>query len=158
MSLKLHETFMKRCIQLAQEALENGDNPFGAVIVKEGQIIAEARNNALHDDMTDHAEIIAMRRAQDVLGTKDLSECTLYSNCEPCPMCSFMIREQKVKAVVFALRTPHMGGYSRWDILQDQELIRYKPVFSTAPDLIVGVLEEEASDQFDKAGWSIHQP
>ncbi|MGC9350769.1 MAG: nucleoside deaminase, partial [Sulfurovum sp.] len=117
-----HEKFIRRCIELAQEALDNGDNPFGSVVVKENKIIAEARNNALHDDITDHAEILAMRKARKALGTPDLSGCTLYSNCEPCPMCSFMMREQKIEEVVFALRTPHMGGYSRWDILQDQGL------------------------------------
>jgi len=122
MTAEHHERFIKRCIELAQEALNDGDNPFGSVIVKDGKIIAEARNSAMHDDITDHAEIIAMRKARKVLGSSDLSDCTLYSNCEPCPMCSFMIREQKLKEVVFALRTPHMGGYTRWDILQDQGL------------------------------------
>jgi len=157
MQTEYHERFIKRCIELAQEALNDGDNPFGSVIVKDGNIIAEARNSAMHDDITDHAEIIAMRKARKVLGTLDLSDCTLYSNCEPCPMCSFMIREQKLKEVVFALRTPHMGGYTRWDILQDQGLIRYEPVFSTPPNVVTGVLEKEATEQFDKARWTIHK-
>ncbi|MDM5270710.1 nucleoside deaminase [Sulfurovum sp. zt1-1] len=152
-----HEKFIKRCIELAQEALDTGDNPFGSVVVKDNEIIAEARNSSLHDDITDHAEIIAMRKAKQVLGTSDLSGCILYSNCEPCPMCSFMMREQKIKEVVFALRTPHMGGYSRWDILQDEGLTRYAPVFSTPPNIIAGVLEKEAAEQFEKAGWTIHK-
>lgn len=157
MSTNQHEKFIKRCIELAQEALDAGDNPFGAVVVKEGRILAEARNNSLHDDITDHAEILAMRNAKKALGTPDLSGCTLYSNCEPCPMCSFMAREQKLDAVVFALRTPHMGGYSRWDILQDQGLARYTPVYTTPPKVITGVLEKEATEQFEKAGWTIHK-
>jgi tRNA(adenine34) deaminase len=98
-----------------------------------------------------------MRRAKKALGSSDLSGCTLYSNCEPCPMCSFMMREQHIKAVVFALRTPHMGGYTRWDILQDQGLARYGPVFTTPPNVITGVLEKEAAEQFEKAGWTIHK-
>ncbi|MBD3790708.1 MAG: nucleoside deaminase [Campylobacterales bacterium] len=152
-----HEKFIRRCMELAQESLDAGDNPFGALVVKEGQIIAEARNSAVRHDMTDHAEIIAMRSAKEILGTPDLSGCTLYSNCEPCPMCSFMIREQKIKEVVFALRTPHMGGYSRWDILQDKGLARYEPAFATPPNVITGVLEKEAAEQFEKAGWTIHR-
>lgn len=152
-----HEKFIRRCMELAQESLDAGDNPFGALVVKEDQIIAEATNSALIHDMTDHAEIIAMRKAKEVLGTSDLSGCTLYSNCEPCPMCSFMIREQKIKEVVFALRTPHMGGYSRWDILQDKVLARYEPAFSTPPNVITGILEKEAAEQFEKAGWTIHK-
>ena len=157
MDTQQHERFMNRCIELAQEALDDGDNPFGSIVVKDGQIISEARNNALHDDMTDHAEVMAMRRAKEVLGTPDLSGCTLYTNCEPCPMCSFMIREQKIKEVVFALSSPHMGGYTKWDILQDQELENYKPVFSTPPKVITGVLEKEAAEQYEKAGWTIHK-
>jgi len=157
MSTNQHEKFIKRCIDLAQEALDAGDNPFGAVVVKDDRIIAEARNNSLHDDITDHAEILAMRSARKALGTPDLSGCTLYSNCEPCPMCSFMAREQKLKAVVFALKAPHMGGYSRWDILQDRGLARYEPVYTTPPQVVTGVLEKEAAEQFEKAGWTIHR-
>jgi tRNA(adenine34) deaminase len=152
-----HERFMRRCIDLAQESLDSGDNPFGSIVVKDNKIIAEARNSALHDNITDHAEVLAMRRARKILGTSDLSECTLYTNCEPCPMCSFMMREQKIKEVVFALRTPHMGGYSRWDILQDHGLERYRPVFNSPPNVIIGVLEKEASEQFEKVGWTIHK-
>ena len=121
MSTNQHEKFIKRCIELAQEALDAGDNPFGAVVVKDNRIIA-------------------MRNAKKALGTPDLSGCTLYSNCEPCPMCSFMAREQKLEAVVFALRAPHMGGYSRWDILQDQGLARYEPVYTFPPNVVTGVL------------------
>ena len=158
MSIESHERFIKRCIELAQEALDSGDNPFGSVVVKDNKIIAEARNCAMHDDITDHAEVIALRKAIQALGTSDLSECTLYTNCEPCPMCSFMMRQQKVKEVVFALSSPHMGGYTRWDILQDQGLVRYGPVFTTPPNIIAGVLEKEAAEQFEKAGWTIHLP
>lgn len=157
MSIKHHEKFIKRCIELAQESLETGDNPFGSVVVKDNKIIAEASNSALHDDITGHAEINAMRKAVKALGTPDLSGCTLYSNCEPCPMCSFMMRQLKIKEVAFALKSPHMGGYSRWDILQDQGLARYEPVFTTPPNVITGILEKEAAEQFEKAGWTIHK-
>lgn len=157
MKTEHHEKFIRRCMELAQESLDTGDNPFGALVVQENEIIAEARNSAALHDMTDHAEINAMRKAKKALGTTDLSGCTLYSNCEPCPMCSFMIREQKIKEVVFALRTPHMGGYSRWDILQDRGLERYKHAFSTPPKVIIGVCEKEAAEQFEKMGWTIHK-
>ncbi len=157
MSIKEHEKFLKRCIELAQEALDAGDNPFGSIIVKENKIIAEARNSAALKDITDHAEIEAMRKAKKLLGTSDLSECTLYSNCEPCPMCAFMIRELKFKEVVFALPSPDMGGYTRWNILQDHGLTKYKPVFSNPPKVVTGILENEAAAQFEKAGWTIHK-
>jgi tRNA(adenine34) deaminase len=68
-----------------------------------------------------------------------------------------MIRELKVKEVVFALLSPSMGGYSRWDILQDQGLTRFKPVFTTPPKVFSGILKKEAAEQFEKAGWTIHK-
>ncbi len=157
MNTKHHAQFIRRCIELAQEALDAGDNPFGSIIVKENEIIAEARNDAAHSDITDHAEIKAMRQAQKSLDTSDLSECTLYSNCEPCPMCSFMIRELKFKEVVFALLSPDMGGYSRWDILQDKGLAKYAPVYAAPPKVVTEVLKNEAAEQFEKAGWTIHK-
>ena len=73
MKTQEHERFLRRCIELAQESLDSGDNPFGSVVVKDNEIIAEARNSAMHDDITDHAEVIAMRRARKALGTSDLS-------------------------------------------------------------------------------------
>ena len=84
------------CIDLSQKALDKGDLPFGSVITKNGKIIAQASNDK-NVKTNYHAEILALNRATDSLGTTDLSECTLYTNCEPCPMCSFMIREHKVK-------------------------------------------------------------
>ena len=150
-----HELFMKRCLTLAQQALQAGDHPFGSVIVKDGKIIAEARNRITANDVTNHAEIQAMRKAQNILKTSNLSDCTIYSNCEPCPMCAFMIRELKFKEVVFALLSPDMGGYSRWNILGDVGLMKYEAVFSTPPNVIIGILENEALEQFEKAGWTI---
>lgn len=157
MRIEQHEQFIKRCIALAQEALDAGENPFGSIIVKENEIIAEARNSTVLNDITDHAEIVAMRKAQKLLDTTDLSECILYSNCEPCPMCSFIIRELKIKEVVFALLSPGMGGYSRWNILQDEGLMKYEPVFAAPPKTTIRVLEKEAAEQFEKAGWTMHK-
>ncbi len=151
----MHEKFMKRCIELADQALERGDNPFGSVIVKDNEIIVEGVNDIKENDVTNHAEILAMRKAQKLLNTNDLSDCTIYSNCEPCPMCSFMMRELKFNTVVFALTSPYMGGYSKWGILQDKDLEKFKPVFSKPPKVIVGVLKEEAEEVFKKAGWSM---
>ena len=104
--------FIKRCIELSQAAVDKGDQPFGSVITKDGKIIAETSNDREHR-INNHAEILALNKAADVLGTTNLSECTLYTNCEPCPMCAFMMREFKIKKLVFALASPFMGGYSK---------------------------------------------
>ncbi|MCF8302586.1 MAG: nucleoside deaminase [Bacteroidales bacterium] len=81
--------FMSRAIELAANNVEkmNG-GPFGAVVVKDGKIIAEAGNRVLSDnDPTAHAEIVAIRKACEVLGTYQLENCEIYASCEPCPMC-----------------------------------------------------------------------
>lgn len=137
------------CIDLSQKALDKGDLPFGSVITKNGKIIAQASNDK-NTKTNYHAEILALNRATDSLGTTDLSECTLYTNCEPCPMCSFMIREHKVKKVVFALPSPFMGGHSKWNILADTELSHFSPFFASPPKVIGPILEKEAKAIFDK--------
>ncbi len=153
--MEIHEKCMKRCLELAQISLKRGDNPFGCVIVSDGEILVEAGNEIKKNDVTNHAEVVAMREAQKILKTSDLSNCSIYSNCEPCPMCSFMMRELKFKTVVFALTSPHMGGYSKWGILQDKGLEKFAPVFSKSPKIIVGVLKEEAQQLFREAGWDM---
>lgn len=82
------QEFMRRAIQLSIESVKQGGGPFGAVIVKEGKIIAEAANRVtLDNDPTAHAEVNAIRQAARSLGRFDLSGCDIYTSCEPCPMC-----------------------------------------------------------------------
>lgn len=80
--------FMRRAIELSRASVKNGGGPFGALIVKEGEIIAEGSNCVTKQhDPTAHAEIVAIREAAGKLNTFDLSGCIIYSSCEPCPMC-----------------------------------------------------------------------
>ncbi len=72
-------------------------------------------------------------------------------------MCSFMMRELKFKKVVFAMESPDMGGFSRWNILQDEGLVKFYPIFSSPPDVVGGVLREEAEEVFKKAGFTINK-
>ncbi len=79
---------MKRAIELSENSVRNGGGPFGAVIAKNGEIIAEASNSVTIDnDPTAHAEVNTIRKATKKLGTFDLSGCEIYTSCEPCPMC-----------------------------------------------------------------------
>lgn len=83
-----HSFFMKRAIELSIQNIEKGGGPFGAVIVKDNKLIAEAANTVtLENDPTGHAEVNAIRKAAKALNNFDLSGCTIYSSCEPCPMC-----------------------------------------------------------------------
>lgn len=83
-----HEDFMRQAIALAVENVKSGGGPFGAVIVKDGKVVATGVNRVTSDnDPTAHAEVNAIRKACMLLGTFDLSGCVLYTSCEPCPMC-----------------------------------------------------------------------
>lgn len=84
----IHHEFMLEAIRLSIENIDRGGGPFGAVIVKNGKIIAKAANSVtLTNDPTAHAEVNAIRLAAKELGTFDLSGCVIYTSCEPCPMC-----------------------------------------------------------------------
>jgi tRNA(Arg) A34 adenosine deaminase TadA len=84
-----HEQFMRRAISLAQQGIDgNAGGPFGAVIVKNGEIVGEGNNRVTStNDPTAHAEVVAIRKACEKLGTFQLDGCVIYTSCEPCPMC-----------------------------------------------------------------------
>ena len=100
----LHEhRFMARAIELAKESIDKGGGPFGAVIVKNGEIVAEGANSVtLNNDPTAHAEICAIRNACTALGTFNLAGCEIYSSCEPCPMCLSAIYWARLDALYYA--------------------------------------------------------
>jgi tRNA(Arg) A34 adenosine deaminase TadA len=80
--------FMLDAVQLSLDNINNGGGPFGAVIVKEGQVISASANSVTKDsDPTAHAEVNAIRKACKKLNTFDLTGCVIYTSCEPCPMC-----------------------------------------------------------------------
>lgn len=95
--------FLKLAIELAKENVKNGGGPFGAVIVKDGQIIAKGTNRVTsNNDPTAHAEIVAIRQACEKLNDFQLTDCIIYSSCEPCPMCLGAIYWARPKKLVFA--------------------------------------------------------
>jgi guanine deaminase len=98
----LHTQFMDEAIRLSVESVKSGGGPFGAVIVQHGKIIAVGSNKVtVHNDPTAHAEVNAIRKACEVLGTFNLSGCTLYTSCEPCPMCLGAIYWARIGTVYY---------------------------------------------------------
>ncbi len=95
--------YMEAAVKEAFEGMRQGDGgPFGAVIVKDGVVIASAHNEVLKtNDPTMHAEINAIRKATAILGRFDLSDCEIYSSCEPCPMCFSAIHWAKMKTLYY---------------------------------------------------------
>lgn len=138
---------MRQCIALSQASLDRGDAPFGSLVVRNGKVLASSENNA-GGRVSDHAEVLALHAAHQVVGSSDLSGATLYTNCEPCPMCSFMAREYKISTVVYALPSPYMGGHSKWKILEDDGLSKFPRFFGPVPEIIGGLLESEAKQVF----------
>ena len=112
----IDSAMMQRCIRLSVAGTAEGEFPFAAVICEGGLVVCETTNRVVRNgDVTQHAELLAVSKAQQVLGRKDLSSCTLYSNVEPCVMCSFPIRETRIARVVYAIGSPIMGGSVRAD-------------------------------------------
>ena len=98
------ESFMREAIKLSAESVQSGGGPFGAVIVRNGEIIARGENRVtVCNDPTAHAEVSAIREAAARMGTYDLSGCEIYSSCEPCPMCLGAIYWARLDRLYYAL-------------------------------------------------------
>jgi tRNA(adenine34) deaminase len=138
---------MRRCVELSAQAVRQNELPFSCVVCRDGEVVSEATNRVIRDgDVTRHAEILAISEAQRVLGRSDLSDCTLYSSVEPCPMCSFPIRETRIGRVVYSISSPMMGGFSKWNVLGDSEISNVMPqVFGSVPEVSAGLMYREAA-------------
>lgn len=129
--------FMKIAIEEALNGMScNEGGPFGAVIVRNGEIISTAHNEVVNtNDPTAHAEVMALRKASKLLGRFDLSDCEIYSSCEPCPMCFAAIHWAKIKKLYY--------GSTREDAASidfDDQYI-YDVIKGTASELQVEVLQ-----------------
>ena len=136
---------MRRCIELAKSCGLEREYPFAAVVGRKGEFVCEASNMVRRTrDVTRHAEMAALSAAQQVLRTRSLHDCTLYCTIEPCAMCAYAIRESRIGRVIFGLRSPVMGGHSRWNILMDTKLSSVVPeVFAPPPYVLAGCLHRE---------------
>jgi guanine deaminase len=101
---KQHEKFMRLAIQLSEQNVSRSmGGPFGAVVVKEGKIIAKSANKVTTtNDPTAHAEVSAIRLACKKLKTFDLSGCVIYTSCEPCPMCLSAVYWARIERIYYA--------------------------------------------------------
>lgn len=120
---------MREALKLAREAQMAGEVPVGAVVVCKEKIIAHARNEReTSGDPTAHAEVLALRRAAEALGTRRLEGCTLYVTLEPCPMCAGAIVMAGIDAVFFGAYDPRCGcAGSLYDLPEDASFGRVIP-------------------------------
>jgi tRNA(adenine34) deaminase len=138
----INEDLMRSAIAVAKSALKTADVPVGALIVDgENNIIATGYNEReAHQDPTAHAEIVAIRRAAQKLGTWRLAECRLVVTLEPCAMCAGAIAQSRIGILVFGAWDEKAGAVgSVWDVLRDPRAIHKMEV-------IGGVLEAECAE------------
>lgn len=137
---------MREAIRLADESVANGGGPFGAVIVKDGEIIAATSNRVtLDNDPTAHAEVNCIRMACKRLGTFDLSGCTIYTSCEPCPMCLGAIYWARIDRIFYGNNRQDAADIGFDDDFIYQELTRPMDNRSTP---IIPILQDEALHSF----------
>lgn len=121
------EDFLRQAIHLAEASVRNGGGPFGAVIVKDGEIVGRGHNRVtLDNDPTAHAEVQAIRDACQHLGTFSLEGCTLYVNCEPCPMCMAACYWAHLDEVIYAADAADAAKIGFDDVLIREECIQAK--------------------------------
>lgn len=134
------EKFMRRALELAEEGASKGEVPVGAVLVKDGEIIAEGYNQPISsNDPTAHAEIVVLRAAGKKLRNYRLVDTTLYVTLEPCSMCAGSLVWSRVTRLVFGASEPRTGAVgSVFDIPRDERL-------NHRLEVTAGVLAEESS-------------
>jgi tRNA(adenine34) deaminase len=156
----LDRRMMERAIAVARRSGDDGEYPYGAVISRGRDVVIESINRVAHDhDVTRHAEVLAISEAQKALGTMSLEDCTIYVNAEPCAYCCYAIRESRIGRVVYGLRSPHMGGVSKWNVLADDDLSDTMPeVFAPPPVIRGGFMWQEAEralEQWNRLAWLV---
>jgi tRNA(adenine34) deaminase len=134
-------SFMPRALALARAAADAGEVPIGAVIVKDGLVIAEAHNSPRTDhDPTAHAEILAIRRAAQALGDERLTGCELWVTLEPCAMCAGAIAHARIHRLYYAASDPKGGAVEHGARVFEQEQCLHRP------EVYSGIGEAEAAD------------
>ena len=149
-----HEKFMEMAIEESRKGLQAGDRPFGAVVVRNGEVIGRGYA-VVHSacDPTAHAEVMAIRDAAANLKTPLLKGCTLYTSCDPCPMCAGAMMFSGIERLVIGARPEALAQFSglpsrsyRAESLGEQMNMKL--------DVIRGILEEKAESVLAEYDWS----
>ena len=136
------QLFMQEALKLAKHAATLGEVPVGAVIVKDGKIIASAHNRReLDKDPVAHAEMLAIREASTVLGDWRLDGCTMYVTLEPCPMCAGALWLSRIKRCVYGCSDPKAGMLGSVDNLMKHSKLNHHY------EVVSGVLSEECANE-----------
>ncbi len=141
----INEKYMKEALKEAQKAYKKLEVPVGAIIVKDGKIVARAHNlKETKNDTTKHAEILAIEKASKKLSNWRLIDCEMYVTLEPCPMCAGAIVNSRIKKVNIGAMDEKTGACgSKLNLLQDFN-------FDTKVDMESGILENECRELLQK--------
>jgi tRNA(adenine34) deaminase len=138
---ELDERVMRIALEEAERAAQNGEVPVGAVLMKEGEVLARDHNRCIElNDPSAHAEILVLRKAGTILGNYRLNDTTLYVTAEPCPMCASALIHGRVSRLVFGALEPKFGAVkSRMELLKEK-------MFNHRVRVEEGILEEKCAD------------
>lgn len=124
MMIQNNEPFMRLAITEARVNLRTMDGgPFGAVVVRDGRVLSAARNSVLRTDATSHAEINAIRKASEALGSYDLSGCSIFSTTEPCPMCFSAIHWARINELYFGTEIADVANLGFNEMLLSNKML-----------------------------------
>lgn len=140
MEILSHEKWMEIALQEARLAFAEGEVPVGAVLVRNGELVARNHNRReKNNSATAHAEILVIEEGNRQLGAWRLSECTLYVTLEPCVMCAGAMVNSRVSTVVYGCRDPKAGAVeSLYQVLSDSRL-------NHRPEVVGGIMAETSS-------------
>jgi tRNA(adenine34) deaminase len=148
-----HEKFMAVAIEEARKALRAGERPFGAVVVRGEEIIAQSYSVVESSgDPTAHAETMAIRAATAHLKTRSLKGCTLYSSCEPCPMCAGAMFASQLDHVIIGASSHALTSLARLPS-RSYSVEELSKQMSVKVEVIRGVLQEEAEQVLAAYKW-----
>ncbi len=146
---RAHEDFMRLAIKEARTGIETGQSPFGAVVVRDGEVVAVGRNQVwMRTDPTAHAEVVCIQNAARELRTIDLAGCVMYTTTEPCPMCAAAIHWSKLNAVYCGatIADAQRAGFTELTLsIEEVYRIGQSPVLA-----VRGILAQECAGLFDE--------
>lgn len=151
-----HQFFLQEALRYAQKGISEGaGGPFGCVIVRDGEIIGAGHNEVLcSNDPTAHAEVVAIRHACKQLGSFQLTGCTVYATCEPCPMCLGALYWARPDRIIYACTREEAAAIGFDDAFIYEELV-LDPAQRTLPAILhpvpeISTLMREWGEQVDK--------
>jgi tRNA(adenine34) deaminase len=153
-----HEQFMSVAIEEASLGAAAGEQPFGAVVVRDGGIIARARSLKVGSyDATAHAETLAVGLATRALRVRSLAGCTFYATCEPCPMCCGAIINSEIGTLVIGARFRKMRRFAAvFSAYHDYSVEAMTALTGSPVRIVSGILEDECEELYRRARITVN--